>query len=223
MVPPGWGAAQGGGGGGVLYPAGDWLADLSTCHTSPLCDHWSRPRWEGITRTPLLFRDKDLIMQIPSIEPIRNSDLMHHVNQGVVWLNVSAQGANTTALSYAAFEFRLAVERLAIHYWATLLNRKIETRDLSDISSFKTVERRIYQLGGHQQEINRHFAFMNILQDAISISQKFLVQNIGKLSKHWHYCSEFCHIAWTLSSGDPQLCRKTNHHYVKPNNSSLFT
>jgi hypothetical protein len=145
-------------------------------------------------------------MQIPAIEPIRNLNLMHHVNQGVAWLNVSAQGANTTALSYAAFEFRLAIERLAIHYWATLLNRKIETRDLSDINSFKTVEKRIYQLGGHQQKIDRHFAFMNILLDSLSISQKILAPDIGKLSKYWHLCSEFCHIAWTLSSfSDPQL------------------
>jgi hypothetical protein len=141
-------------------------------------------------------------MQIPSIEPIRNPSLMYHVTQGGAWLNACAHGDNPTALSYAAFEFRLAVERLAIHYWAALLNRKIETRDLSDRISFKTVEGRIYELGGHQQKINRHFSLVNILLDALSISQRVLAPDINKLSKHWHYCSEFCHIAWTFASGD---------------------
>ena len=108
------------------------------------------------------------------------------------------------ALSYAALELRFAVERLAIHYWASLLDRRPEEEDLRDIESFKRVERRIYELGGHQREIDEHFAFMRIVLGAIKIDAPFHTPNIGMLSKYWHECSEFCHIAWTLSCAAPE-------------------
>ena len=126
-------------------------------------------------------------------------DLAHHVNQGVAWLSASAEGENTAALSYAAFELRFAVERLAVHYWAVLLNRKLEERDLLDIQSFKRVERRIYELAGHQNEIDRHFEFIRIVLGAMEIDAPFYTPNIGNLSRYWHECSELCHIAWPLS------------------------
>src|SRR5512135_1231363 len=91
-----------------------------------------------------------------------NLDLAHHVRQGVTWLSMSSEGENTAALSYAAFELRFAIERLGVHYWAALLNRKPEEQDLRDIESFKRVERRIYELAGHQKEIDDHFEFMRI-------------------------------------------------------------
>ena len=55
-------------------------------------------------------------------------------------MSASGAGENTAALSHAAFELRLAVERLAAHYWATLLDRKPEEQDLREIESFKRVE-----------------------------------------------------------------------------------
>ncbi|MBK8536837.1 MAG: hypothetical protein IPL59_18095 [Candidatus Competibacteraceae bacterium] len=137
-------------------------------------------------------------------------ELAHHVRQGIAWLSVSAEGENTAALSYAAFELRFAVERLAIHYWATLLDRRVEEKDLCDIKSFKQVERRIYELGGHQREIDGHFAFMRIVLGAMKINAPFHTPKIGALSKYWHECSELCHIAWPLSCAVPEV-RKTAH------------
>ena len=67
-------------------------------------------------------------------------ELAHHDRQGVAWMSASGAGENTAALSHAAFELRLAVERLAAHYWATLLDRKPEEQDLREIESFKRVE-----------------------------------------------------------------------------------
>jgi len=58
---------------------------------------------------------------MPDVSIQHHPDLMHHVRQGETWLSVSAEGENSAALSYAAFELRFAVERIAIHYWAALL------------------------------------------------------------------------------------------------------
>lgn len=148
-------------------------------------------------------------------------DLAHHVRQGAAWLSVSAQGENTAALSYAAFELRFAVERLAIHYWAALLDRKPEEQDLSDIESFKRVERRIYELGGHQKQIDGHFAFMRIVLGAMKIEAPFHTPKIGTLSKYWHECSELCHIAWPLSCSVPEI-RKDAFSALTEIANSLF-
>ena len=132
-------------------------------------------------------------------------DLLHHVNQAASWLTASDSGDKTAALSYAAFELRYAVERLAVHYWSELLGRQFEERELRDIGSFKTVEHRIYELGGHQSEINGHFEFMRVMLVHLQIADVIATPNIGALSRYWHRCSEICHIAWVLGSGAPEL------------------
>lgn len=139
-----------------------------------------------------------------ALVPSRTPDLRHHVLQGTVWLRESDQGANTSALSYAAFEFRLAIERLAVHYWAQLLGRRPEVKDFRDISSFKRVERRIYEFGGHQKEINGHFKFMQIVLSLLAIRGDLATPNLRQLSKNWHECSKLCHISWTLTCSVPQ-------------------
>lgn len=144
-------------------------------------------------------------LTMPDVSTRHQSDLAHHVRQGETWLSVSSDGENTAALSYAAFELRFAVERLAIHYWAALLDRKPEEQDLRDIESFKRIERRIYELAGHQGEIDGHFAFMRIILGAMKVDTPFHTPKIGALSKCWHECSELCHIAWPLSCAVPEL------------------
>jgi len=111
----------------------------------------------------------------------------------------------TAALSYATFEFRLAIERLALHYWRQLLGRRPEGEDLRDIRSFKKIEQRIYALGGHQREINGHFEFMRFVFKLGEIKFDFVTPNLGEFAKQWHNCSELCHISWTLSCSVPQL------------------
>jgi len=137
---------------------------------------------------------------MPDISTQHQADAAHHVQQGVAWLSTSARGENTTALSYAALELRFAVERLAIHYWATLLDRRPEEQDLRDIKSFKRIERRIYELAGHQREIDGHFDFMRVVLSAMKIDTPLRTPKIGTLSKCWDECSELCHIAWPLLS-----------------------
>lgn len=131
--------------------------------------------------------------------------LDHHVNQGKAWLQTCNAGENTAALSYAALELRFAVERLAVHYWVTLLNRHPEEDEMKTVESFKRIERQIYDLAGHQREIDGHFAFIRVVLQALKIDASFVTPNIGLLSKHWSTCSELCHITWPLSCSLPEL------------------
>lgn len=129
----------------------------------------------------------------------------HHVTQAAVWLSACADGQNTAALSYAALELRFATELLAVQYWAILLDRKPGPDDIRSIESFKRIERRIYELGGHQKQIDGHFEFMRIILSAMKIDMPLRTPNIGKLSKYWHDCSELCHIVWPLSCADVEV------------------
>lgn len=129
-----------------------------------------------------------------------NRNLGHHLDHGTTWLAESAEGENTVAMSYAAFELRLATERLAVHYWFALLNREVEATDLQDIQKFDRIQNRIYQLGGHQKEIDAHFDFMRIMHIAMKLPGTLHTPQIGQLARCWHDCSEFCHIAWPIAS-----------------------
>jgi hypothetical protein len=140
-----------------------------------------------------------------TIELKRSPELRHHVLQGIAWLAESAGGANTTALSYAAFEFRLAIERIGLQYWIQLMPQKIEEKDLRDLRKFKRIEKRIYDLAGHQQEIDKHFEFSRVLLKLLKIEEQLPTPKLSLLSKYWAECSELCHIAWSLNSNDAQL------------------
>jgi hypothetical protein len=89
--------------------------------------------------------------------------LNYHYEEGKAWLANSEGGKNTTVLSYAAFEFRLAIERIGLQYWFALTPGGIEEISLRDIKSFKSIEKRIYQLAGHQRAIEARFEFASIL------------------------------------------------------------
>ena len=131
--------------------------------------------------------------------------LDHHLLQGQQWLRASDEGERTAAVSYAALEFRFAIERLALHYWRILIDREPTHEELEKLRSFKAVEKKIYELAGHQREIDRHFDFMQIVTDAIQLPISLQAPSISSLSRHWHFCSELCHIDWPLTCSVKEL------------------
>lgn len=126
--------------------------------------------------------------------------LAHHLEQGKSWLVQSANGVNTAALSYAALELRFAVERLAVHYWSTLLERPFEEKEVHDIRSFRALESHLYKLGGNQLQIDRHFRLIAILNDMLQLPVSLVTPKVSALRRAWQDCSELCHIAWPLLS-----------------------
>jgi hypothetical protein len=140
------------------------------------------------------------------INRIRDATLRHHISQGTVWLEESAGGFHTTAMSYAAFEYRLAVERLAVHYWAILLGPNFRAKYVRDIQSFDRVQNRIYKLAGNQLKIDRQFEFMRIIFALLKLPGSCPTPHIGKhLAASWHTCSDLCHIGWTLGCSVPEF------------------
>jgi hypothetical protein len=135
----------------------------------------------------------------------RSVELKHHFNQACSWMMLSESGKKTAAMGYAAFEFRLCIERIAYQYWRELLGNSLTEKDLADLKSFKSMENRIYGLAGHQQAIDRHFDFGRELLRVLCVDQRISTPKFGVLSRHWHTCSELCHLSWTLVSADASV------------------
>jgi hypothetical protein len=142
---------------------------------------------------------------MPPLSSNQNSDLSYHYEEGKSWLAASNNGKNTTALSYAAFEFRLSIERIILQYWSGLVPGGAEELTFKDIRSYKSIEKQIFQIAGHQKEINAKFEFARLIIQALKIPWKITTPEIGKFSHYWHECSELCHIAWTLASANQEL------------------
>jgi len=136
---------------------------------------------------------------MPNSSLVNSPELQHHFMQAEEWLSASDEGTNKAYLGYAALELRYAIERLAVHYWASLVVDTNEKSELLNIGSFKGIEDRIYKLAGHQRKIDRAFDFVELLCRLLGIELAQTRPNIPALSKHWHTCSEVCHIGWALA------------------------
>jgi len=62
------------------------------------------------------------------------------IEEGKAWLEIANRGKNTTALSYAAFEFRLAIERIVLQYWSALAPGGVEEITFQSTRSYKSIK-----------------------------------------------------------------------------------
>ena len=145
----------------------------------------------------------------------RHPDLRHHYIQGKTWLEESEQGKNTTALCYAAFEFRLQIERIGLQHWFALEPEGFEAKELLNARSFKSIENRIYKLAGHQREIDLRYEFARILIGLLKLNFEFTTPKLGQLSSYWHECSELCHIASSFALADAAFAHDAYEYCVK--------
>ena len=128
----------------------------------------------------------------------REKDLYYHFYEGKKWLIKSNEGTRSTALSYSAFEFRLALERIIFQYWYKLKEDNLVNKDIDDIKSFKTMQNKIYEISGHQKIINKRFEFARIPLEMLQIKKNLITPSFGKMHDFWMKCSELCHVSWTI-------------------------
>ena len=126
--------------------------------------------------------------------------LSHHLSQARAWLSLSASDQNTAPLSYAALELRYAIERIAAHYLASMVVGTQDESELLNIGNFDKIQARIYELAGNQLQIDRGFEFARLLSELLGLEIPKAQPKIGSLRKHWHTCSQVCHIGWALVS-----------------------
>lgn len=137
----------------------------------------------------------------------RGPEIDYHFTVGKLWLDKSAYGLYTAELCYAAFEFRLQIERIGLQHWSALKPGGFETIDLLNARKFKTIENQIYKLAGNQRELDLRYEFARILLNLLKINSKIATPQLGKLSSYWQECSELCHIASSFGLTNPELAK----------------
>jgi hypothetical protein len=131
-------------------------------------------------------------MEIPTD---RDVTAAFHLAAGSQWLMATDEGRNSNALAYCGFEFRLALERVALELLLHIRrNEELTDTDIKAMSKVGNMRNRIYALVGHQQKINRQVEFMNIILEALKQSFRISSVDLGKLSRYWSDCSELCHM-----------------------------
>jgi hypothetical protein len=148
----------------------------------------------------LEFRMTDKFLQNVNYHLDRSAALDFHYQQGLLWLSASIQGKHSTPIAYSAFEFRLALERIAFELLLRIEGGESPQALIEASRSFKRLEKKIYELGGHQRELDRKIAFSNILLRLSGASFQLGMIDVGTLSRLWHECSELCHINFTLAA-----------------------
>jgi hypothetical protein len=133
----------------------------------------------------------------------RSRQIGYHCAEAELWLAASDGGVNTTPLSYAAFEMRLEIERIAVELLVRLRGDRLLPEDLDSIGTFRRIEDRIYELAGHQRLIDRKVAFINLMLAALQGEQRVQRIHIGELKGAWHDCSRLCHVEWSLIADSP--------------------
>jgi hypothetical protein len=132
----------------------------------------------------------------------RQSDIGYHLAEAEAWLTASDSGRRTTPLAYAAFELRLETERVAFELLTRIRGDQLVPEDFRGLR-FGRMERRIYELEGHQRVLDRKVAFHNILLNAVQMPLRLHSVNLGKLRKGWETCSALCHITFSLAAAIP--------------------
>lgn len=138
----------------------------------------------------------------------RQATIGYHLAEAEAWLAASGNGEYTTPLTYAAFELRLEIERIALELLARI--QRLTSDDWNTLQSFTKIEARIYQLEGHQRHLDRKIELFNIMLEALQADWRLQPINLGRLRSAWHDCSQLCHITWSLVAATPDaaaVCR----------------
>lgn len=133
----------------------------------------------------------------------RSRQIGYHCAEAESWLAASNGGVNTTPLSYAAFELRLEIERIAVELLLHIQGGRLLPEDVRSLGTFRRLEDRIYDLAGHQRLIDRKVEFINLMLAALQLDQRMQRIHVGELKEAWHDCSRLCHIEWSLVADSP--------------------
>ena len=113
----------------------------------------------------------------------RSRQIGYHCAEAELWLVASNSGVNTTPLSYAAFELRLEIERIAVELLLRLQGGRLLPEDVHSLGTFRRLEDRIYELAGHQRAIDRKVDFINLMLAALQLEQRVQRIHVGELEE----------------------------------------
>lgn len=141
----------------------------------------------------------------------RDVTAIYHYDEGSKWLLPARNGSMIDPLVYCAFEFRLALERVAFELLAQIRGSNFDTSDLNSSNKIKNIQNRIYHLEGNQHRLDRKLLFLRILIEQAGYKDfPIAAIDLSLLKEHWEFCSRFCHLQLNLNHtwGDPAFVER---------------
>lgn len=130
----------------------------------------------------------------------RDVTAIYHYDEGYKWLLLARNGSVIDPLVYCAFEFRLALERVAFELLAQIRGSNFDTSDLNSSNKIKNIQNRIYHLEGNQLRLDRKLLFLRILIEQAGYKNfPIAAIKLSLLKKHWEFCSRYCHLQLNLN------------------------
>lgn len=125
----------------------------------------------------------------------------YHFAQGKQWLDITRNTSDNIPLSYCAFEFRIALERVAFELLIQIRGSAFNETDKKASKKLKNIHTRIHNLEGHQRKLDRKYNFLKILIEIAGYADFPLAKvNLSTLIKYWDRCSAYCHLQYDLTS-----------------------
>jgi len=141
------------------------------------------------------------IKNSPDVLLERDVTDLYHFAQGKQWLDIVRNKDENIPLSYCAFEFRIALERVAFELLIQIRGSSFDDTDKKASKKLKNIHKRIHDLEGHQRKLDRKYEFLKILLEIAGYEDFPLAKvNLSVLTKYWDFCSAYCHMQYDLPS-----------------------
>lgn len=130
----------------------------------------------------------------------RETTAKFHAVVAQSWRRIGEGRLLHSPLVYSAFEYRLAIERIAFElYW--LMKREhllpkggFSKEELRKIQSFSSLVSKICQDSGSKLKLYRILSFNRVFSQIFTqLPQTLSIPDIGKLQNYWERLSEYCH------------------------------
>lgn len=133
---------------------------------------------------------------LKSLKGKRGNSAGYHCALGRKWRKYGEPDKNQNALVYAAFEFRLAIERIVFELHALIRSlREIPDKDVDKYESITNNITYMMEIVLNQKNLYRLLKFNSIWFHEVSpIRGELSVPDIKILKKYWHGLSDYCHM-----------------------------
>lgn len=119
----------------------------------------------------------------------------YHFKIAIEWKNYGKKDLLHSALVYSAFEFRIAIERLAFELLLLIVDndKDFSSIDIKKVNKFQNIFREIYSIH-NKKEFEKILIFNHHASKAFT-HDKYAVAKISlsQLQKYWELLSKYCH------------------------------
>lgn len=130
---------------------------------------------------------------LKSLKSPRNITADYHLAAAVEWLDLGERENLHSPLVYSALEFRNCLERVAFELLILYRGGQLTEEDERAADKIGNIIRYIVELNGPLHLLEKKMLFTKCVMEESGIDIRIAVFDVGKITKYWQICSEYCH------------------------------